>query len=173
MTETVQLHLFQLFYTFICKRLVLMGKTVLFFFYHLNIYHHVCCLLSNLKSVLWGSKLSRLHVWLWWMPQGWRWGGWLRAHGGTLGTCQGRGFAASRTDGRTCCIHSLCHSECGRGCFFLSFGFFFFLLSFLSTHFVLFFLLLNLTCILSFCGVIYLVVDFLCYLVDLCWTNHV
>lgn len=31
MTETIQLHTFQLFYTFICKRLVLMVKTIQFF----------------------------------------------------------------------------------------------------------------------------------------------
>lgn len=70
MTEAVQLHIFQLVYTFIRKRLVLMGKTIHFFFNHLSIYHHVCCLLSNLKCLLGDSQLCRLQVWLWWMPRG-------------------------------------------------------------------------------------------------------
>lgn len=46
-----------------------MGKTV-HSFNHLNIYHRVCCLLSNLTGVLWGSKLRRLHTCLWWVPRG-------------------------------------------------------------------------------------------------------
>lgn len=166
MTETVQLHIFQLVYTFICKRLVLMGKTVLFFFFHLNIYHHVCCLLFNLKSVLWGSLGFTSGC-----------GGCPKGGDGVVGSEHTEGpwgpaggAAASRTD----VLHPFALSFWMWWGLVFSFvwGFFFFLLSFLSTHFVLFFLLLNLTCILSFCGVIYLVVDFLCYLVDLCWTNH-
>lgn len=170
MAEAVQLHILQLFYMLICKRLVLMGKTICFF-NHLSIYCHVCCLLSNLKCVLWGSKLCKLHVWLWWMPQGWRWGGWLGARGGAPGTCLGQ-VAASRT----CCVCSLGRSKPFQMCWVFGFGFFFggFFLVFFDfqffplTLYFFFFLSLNLTCILSFCGVVYLAVDFLSYLVDLC-----
>lgn len=52
MIETIQLHVFQLFYIFICKRLILMGKAINFF-NHLNVYCPVCCLLSKLNCVLW------------------------------------------------------------------------------------------------------------------------
>lgn len=62
----------------------------------------------------------------------------------------------------TCCIRLLCHSECVG--FFFDFQFFPLTLYF-------FFLLLNLTCILSFCGVIYLAVDFLCYLDEVTMHN--
>lgn len=134
MTEPVQLHIFQLFYTFFQKRLVLMGKTT-HFFYRLNVYHHVCCLLSNLKCVLRGSKLCRLHVWLWWLPQGWRRGGWLSACGGASGTCPAGGSSLSDV------LHpfALSFRMCWGWLLGLAFVFGFFLLSVLSTHSVFFF----------------------------------
>lgn len=59
MIEAIQLYVFQLFYIFICKRLVLMGKTI-HFFNHLNVYCPVCCLLYKLNCVLWVSGGSCL-----------------------------------------------------------------------------------------------------------------
>lgn len=65
-----------------------------------------------------------------------------------------------------CCIPLLRHSPASLGLWFVFFTFF-------SFHSLCtFFLLLNLTCILSFCGVVYLVVYFLCNLVIFCIICH-
>lgn len=119
MIETIQLHIFQLFYIFICKRLVLMGKAI-HFFNHLNVYCPVCCLLSKLNCVLW---VSGGHAWLRCLPQGWF--GAKEAPWGPAGGQSPLGPAASLCFG----IPSLLG-------FMVWFGFF---LCFLSTHFVLFF----------------------------------
>lgn len=134
MIEAIQLYVFQLFYIFICKRLVLMGKTI-HFFNHLNVYCPVCCLLYKLNCVLWvsgGSCLAEVFA-----PGVWRgMFGAMEAPWGPAGGQSPLGPAASLCFGLPSVLD-----------FMVWFRFF---LSFLSTHFVLFFLLLNLTCILSF-----------------------
>lgn len=92
---------------------------------------------------------------------GWRWGGGSEVPWGPAGGQQPLRRAAS--------VHFVIPNVLG---FSVGWCFFFFDFQF-SPLTLYFFLLLNLTCILSFCGVVYLAVDFLCYLVDLCVNNNV
>lgn len=82
-------------------------------------------------------------------------GGVFWSHGGTLGTCPGD---TALWD----VLHPFALSF--PACWGLWFVFFYFLFFPLCTFFVL----LNLTCILNFCGVVYLMGHFLCNLVIFC-----